>query len=153
MVLFNLAFVSECNGKVTEDLLASIKKQAVRNNTASNITGLLLTSHGRFMEFLEGDISALTALYARVCADKRHRNVKCILFAPCKERLYPDWALGVYDLDRHVPDASIVEIQQFLSHVKNLSYIDVVRTFDLFSSGMISAQQAAQSTTQALATC
>ncbi len=46
---------------------------------------------------LEGSKSALTALMARIAADKRHRNIRMVIEGPVKRRVFPRWGMVVRD--------------------------------------------------------
>ena len=99
MRLFQLVYISKSDTPADTDVLEAIRKSAVRNNSANNITGLLLHSHGHFMQILEGHCTNVAATFDRICEDSRHAEIQCVYFAPTRERIYPDWNMGVYDLN------------------------------------------------------
>lgn len=45
-----------------------------RNNQAAGITGALCLSNGIFLQQLEGDRTAVNALYHRILKDSRHKD-------------------------------------------------------------------------------
>jgi len=136
--LFHLAFVSKSCVPITSEMLEGMQKVSERNNSAVGITGLTLTSCGHFMEILEGDAAALASLYSTICKDRRHTNVRCVLFAPAAKRLYPEWALGVYDLDAadrsndERIEAEIANLHRLLNSGDVVKYSDIVGAFATF---------------------
>lgn len=47
---------------------------SARNNQAAGITGALCLSNGIFLQQLEGDRTAVNALYHRILKDSRHKD-------------------------------------------------------------------------------
>lgn len=81
-----------------ENLLALLKTCRV-NNGIKNITGILLYSHGTFFQVLEGDESAVDAIFESIKKDKRHTNVTLIEKLPITERMFPYWSMGFDKLE------------------------------------------------------
>ena len=67
------------------------------------ITGVLCLSGGIFLQVLEGGRAAVSALYNRIAADPRHRDVCLLSFAEIGERHFAGWAMGQVNLGRLNP--------------------------------------------------
>ena len=80
-------------------MLAGILVQARRNNRRDAITGALLCRHDLYLQLIEGDASAIDALYARIVADDRHCDVRLLLTNTVDDRLFPEWEM----LDDEMP--------------------------------------------------
>ncbi len=89
--VFQLIYVSTARGAMGEDTLAHLLAQSRWNNAQRNITGLLIYAGGNFIQALEGDERIVRDLYAKICRDARHDNVRRVLtnHAPCRD--FPDW--------------------------------------------------------------
>lgn len=71
------------------------------NNAMTGITGLLLHISGGFLHMLEGEERTLRELYARIGADRRHRDLHLLLDREAGGRSFPGWSLG---FERPAPD-------------------------------------------------
>ena len=73
--------------------LSDVMAVSVRNNGRRRITGALALHAGVFVQVLEGDPEALTALMADIEADGRHRNVRVLARWPIQAQLFLGWAM------------------------------------------------------------
>lgn len=83
------------------DELLAIQDVSIRNNARNNITGILLYTEGRFVQFLEGEQSAVRELYETIRQDDRHKQVRLLYHRPAGERLFEQWHLAMLDLELH----------------------------------------------------
>lgn len=86
---------------VSNDTLADLERKAGKSNAERGITGLLVLAGNVFVQALEGDPVEVTALFARIVADSRHKQVELVSFEGRVDRLFSDWAMrlvDVYDL-------------------------------------------------------
>ena len=97
--LTQLIYVSDAKVAMTAGAVESIVRNCRRNNEERNITGLLIYSGGHFIQLLEGHEPVLANLFAKISGDARHHNVERLLFAVATERLFPDWRMGLLNLD------------------------------------------------------
>ena len=74
-------------------MLAGILSAARRNNPRDGITGALICRHDVYLQLIEGPADAIDALYARICADDRHTDVRLLLSEDMGERIFPAWAM------------------------------------------------------------
>lgn len=85
-----------CDEKEIEKILDSCKK----NNPQRNITGILLHSDKRFIQYIEGTKDEVLALYELIKDDPRHTSVNQRNFEPIAERIFPSWEMGYKDVDK-----------------------------------------------------
>lgn len=81
--------------------LGEILASARRNNRANNITGLLMFNGKRFLQVLEGSPDAISATYARISRDARHRAPVLLARKPINRREFGDWSMGYRDAADH----------------------------------------------------
>lgn len=85
------------------ETVASIVRQSKAHNGAAGITGLLCHSDGVFLQVLEGGRNAVSAIYNRIAADPRHRDVVLLHYAEIGERRFSGWSMGQVNLGRLNP--------------------------------------------------
>lgn len=87
-MLYRLIYVSDAVGVAGESVLvlADILGASDHNNRRSQVTGLLVSHGGRFLQVLEGARADVDRLMARLAADPRHRNIRVLKDSPIPER-------------------------------------------------------------------
>lgn len=92
----NLLYVSIRSPKCTDKEIKRILEESERNNPEKEITGVLLYTSNRFVQFLEGTYDSIKKLYDKIRQDDRHRNVMLISLKKnaSDERVFPGWAMG-----------------------------------------------------------
>jgi hypothetical protein len=99
-MLKRIKYVSRMTNPLSHDELRVIREQSTRNNMASGITGVLMTSGGLFFQVIEGPVKAVDALWKTISDDARHRDVLLIsIDENVRDRLFPDWAMETISLD------------------------------------------------------
>ena len=73
--------------------VSRIVSTSVRNNARRRLTGALALQGGIFIQVLEGDPDALTAVMEIIEADARHRNVRTLARWPVQAQLFVGWAM------------------------------------------------------------
>jgi len=95
-----IKYVSRYAEGTTAKDIEGIAAQSADNNTKLGITGILLTGGGLFFQILEGPAEAVDAVYSKIVADMRNREVLLLgVQADAPHRLFPDWAMKRVDLD------------------------------------------------------
>ena len=89
-----MLYVSRAVGPQTTTVSASVLSTAREHNRANGITGVLCQGQGLYLQILEGERSAVNALYARIVADRRHRDVEMLHLEEITRRRYPDWSMA-----------------------------------------------------------
>ena len=102
-MLVRLLYASRAAEPVTPELLGAILRRSRQNDQASGITGLLCLSGGSFLQVLEGGRAQVSALYNRIAADARHRDVVLLSYEEISERRFAGWAMGMIELSRLNP--------------------------------------------------
>jgi hypothetical protein len=92
-------YTSTATRHLTDDDLAELLRQCVRNNERAGLTGLLLHRDGRFMQVLEGPDEAVEAVFAVIAADERHTVVRQLLDESIAARQFPAWSMGFRTVD------------------------------------------------------
>lgn len=98
--IFQLVYVSRSQGVADDALLSAIRASATGFNPRHDITGVLLSGGGLFMQLLEGPFQTVTALLdGRIARDPRHSDLRVIHGGYAEERLFPSWSMGVFGLE------------------------------------------------------
>ncbi|MEO8014485.1 BLUF domain-containing protein [Polaromonas sp.] len=101
-MLIRLFYVSTALGPQTTTVTGSILKVAHAWNAQHGITGVLCQGQGVFLQVLEGERDAVTGLFERIAADRRHKNVEMVHRETITQRRYEKWAMAhvqLSDLD------------------------------------------------------
>jgi len=102
-----LIYLSKAVAPQTGSLADSILRQAHAWNTQNDITGVLCQGQGVFLQVLEGERGKVTALYARIHADPRHRDLELIHCESITERRYGNWSMAHVSLSDVDPQTKI----------------------------------------------
>lgn len=92
--MIQLLYVSQASPAFEEADLEKILQASVGNNHRRGVTGLLLYSHGVFMQVLEGSEYEVNAAFARIKADPRHRNIVELVRTSISNREFDRWSMG-----------------------------------------------------------
>lgn len=82
------------DGKMIAGLNA-IMDASNRNNQRDGITGALLFDTLWFVQILEGEREAVSAVVRRIMSDERHDAVTIMDARPASERLFGNWWMGL----------------------------------------------------------
>src|SRR5689334_5958390 len=93
-MLAHLAYVSVRKKNCTEEEIEKILASCQINNAPLDITGVLLYSENKFIQYVEGESTALMALYDKIKKDARHEKAVMISYSPIQARLFPSWQMG-----------------------------------------------------------
>jgi Sensors of blue-light using FAD len=94
MSLISVTYVSSARTLLSEQAIEDLLAVSRRNNTATDITGLLLYWDGNFLQYVEGPEQTVDTLLERIRLDPRHGDVIVLDRAPINERAFPDWRMG-----------------------------------------------------------
>lgn len=97
-MLIRMLYVSTAVGPITTTVTGTILRSAQAFNSDNGITGVLAQGQGVYLQVLEGRRAEVNALYARITADKRHKNVQLMAFEDITRRRYGAWAMAHVDL-------------------------------------------------------
>lgn len=99
-MLHRLVYASRANLPMQQHDLLKILDSARAHNVRTAITGMLVYANGDFLQVLEGEQIDIEALYARICADARHRNCRVLSDSEIQERIFSDWSMGFREIDK-----------------------------------------------------
>ncbi len=96
--LYRLVYTSFRKPECTDEEIDKILQACKKNNPAIDMTGVLLHSDKRFIQYIEGDKAQVESLFEHIKTDDRHASVNQRAFDPIDERLFPSWEMGYKDL-------------------------------------------------------
>jgi hypothetical protein len=96
--IYSTVYVSTATVRFSEDDVADLLATSRMNNSALDITGLLLVKDGQFMQALEGPEAAVRALMAKISADDRHTDFWTLAEEQRQIRQFPQWTMGYQGL-------------------------------------------------------
>lgn len=96
--LYRLVYTSFRKPECTDDEINNILSACNKNNPGRDVTGVLLHSENRFIQYMEGDKEELEKLFNHIKTDDRHTAVNKRNFETISERLFPSWEMGYRDL-------------------------------------------------------
>jgi Sensors of blue-light using FAD len=96
-MMIRMLYVSTAAGPVTTAVTGTILRSAQAHNAANGITGVLCQGQGLYLQVLEGERSAVEALYARIQLDKRHTQVEQRHLEEITRRRYGKWSMAHVD--------------------------------------------------------
>lgn len=100
--LYRLVYTSARKPNCTDEEIEKILNSCKRNNPGKNLTGVLLHSEKRFLQYLEGDKDELQQLYDLIHKDDRHAGVNRRDFTKIEERMFPRWSMSYEDLSKNI---------------------------------------------------
>jgi hypothetical protein len=107
-MLIRLIYVSKAVDPQSLALTDSILHKAHTWNTQNDVSGVLCVGQGVFLQVLEGDRAKVTGLYARISADRRHKDLELIHCQSITQRRYGAWSMARVDLSDVDPQTKIV---------------------------------------------
>lgn len=76
--------------RAVDDIVAT----SLPRNAGGAVTGALLFTGTRFVQFLEGPAPGVAAIRRSITADTRHRNIRTVMEGPWAQRRFADWSLA-----------------------------------------------------------
>jgi hypothetical protein len=113
----NTIYLSTALNLLNDEQLIDILNSSRENNLIRNVTGVLLYSDGTFIQVLEGDNGDVDAIFSKIEADRRHKNIFTLSNASINERNLPDWSMGfsTFKADK------VTELKGYLKSIDGLS--------------------------------
>jgi hypothetical protein len=90
--------------RIDSDTLGQIETISIRNNSALNITGVLMCSNALIYQVLEGETAAIDEIYEKILHDPRHYDIQCVAEEynlTEEDRQYPNWSMRVVNLQEY----------------------------------------------------
>lgn len=108
-----------------------IVEKSIPRNASLSVTGALLFTGSRFVQFLEGPADSVVAIRQNILADRRHHDIVTFLSGGRAERVFSNWSLAYAGPSLFVADK--VE-NMFHSGVKDTGeIIDLLEQFVMIS--------------------
>lgn len=92
-------------GQSFKSLIDEIGRDSATQNRQLGLSGVLYSSHGRFLQVLEGPKEALRQVFGAISCDPRHANVTVVEDRDVAIRLFPEWTLCC---GRFLSDAAVL---------------------------------------------
>jgi len=73
-------------------------------NKLSEITGVICSGEGIFLQVLEGERSAVNKLYVTICKDQRHTDIELLHYEEIKDRVFYAWSMD------YIPISTLYEM-------------------------------------------
>ena len=86
-----LVYVSREARPLSQEDLNNILAVSQRYNDANLVSGMLLYVEGRFFQVLEGPLSEVNKLYAKISQDSRHKESTIVAQGDLDKRFFKGW--------------------------------------------------------------
>ena len=97
--MYSLVYVSSARVPFSDEQLRALLEQSRRDNSVSDISGMLLYKGGNFMQLLEGEELRVTSLYGKIAKDPRHSGSMVLLKSHAPDRMFADWSMAFRNLN------------------------------------------------------
>jgi hypothetical protein len=89
-----LVYVSTAAHHLSEAEIGHLLDRARERNAKEQVTGVLLYSHGNFMQYLEGPRAGVARVYEHIVADRLHHGIIELVREPIAAREFSDWTMA-----------------------------------------------------------
>ena len=102
--------------------LPDIYRQSVARNTETHVSSVLFFKQGNFLQYMEGSENAITQLFDKIKADKRHKNIHVIELGQAPNRLFGHWKMHCINLDSVNDMDDIDDISPLLGYFETAQF-------------------------------
>lgn len=102
-MLKTICYLSTKAYDLSEEDITAIFEDSLGNNTAQDVTGILVYNQGNFLQVLEGEEGVVDTLFHKITKDERHKNIITVINSPLEDRLFSEFNLG-YSVLTNVDD-------------------------------------------------
>lgn len=114
MSVYQIVYISAEVAPFSDEDLKDLLTIARANNSAIDVSGMLVYHQGSFIQVLEGERAAVESVFAKIEQDNRHSNTTVLLKGDIEERAFESWAMG------YLPSRSLSDIPEgFHPFLKN----------------------------------
>ncbi len=92
--LIALLYLSTARDTLTDQDLSDILKVSRIKNQQADISGILCSGGGHFIQVLEGPQREVLKSYLRILDDPRHKECLLVGITPLKDRIFTGWSMG-----------------------------------------------------------
>jgi hypothetical protein len=113
--LYSLVYTSTASRPLAKSDLEYILMNARKRNLEEQVTGLLLFTEGKFMQYLEGPQAGVLKIFDIIKKSSLHEEITEVSRQPLGSREYGDWSMAfLADVDAHsltrtVEDAPLID--------------------------------------------
>lgn len=108
-----------------------IVEKSIPRNAALDVTGALLFTGSRFVQFLEGPAESVVSIRQNILADRRHHDVVTFLSGSRAERVFSNWSLAYAGPSLFVADKVENLFHNGVRHTADI--IDLLEQFVIIS--------------------
>ena len=98
--MFCIGYLSSGTAEFGLNELSLLISVARKHNADRAVTGMLCFHDGNFLQFLEGDESAVEETFRIIGRDRRHSGIIELFNGAIQERLFPDWTMALVAFDQ-----------------------------------------------------
>ena len=91
---YYLVYISAAAKLYSPSHLDKILTVSRKNNTKSNISGILLCHDGSILQVLGGEKQTVTDLHHKIKKDERHRDIIWLVQGTSEDRNFGEWSMG-----------------------------------------------------------
>ena len=102
--------------------LIDIYRQAAARNTETHVSSVLFFKQGNFLHYMEGSENAITQLFDKIKADKRHKNIHVIEQGQAPNRLFGHWKMHCINLDNVNDMDDVDDISPLLGYFETAQF-------------------------------
>ncbi len=107
--IVSLIYCSEASEALQrEAAVTALLEQARTNNRASGVSGVICIDRSHVLQCIEGGRGVINALYRRLVADDRHRNVTLLDYRYVARRSFRSWSMGYVAAGRVSRDVNLM---------------------------------------------
>lgn len=99
--LHALVYVSTSTRSLSESELNHLLDRARTRNSQEGVTGVLLYSHGNFIQYLEGPEAGIEKVYAVIKADPQHHGIIELMRESIRSREFSDWSMAFRNISAY----------------------------------------------------
>ena len=105
--LYSLVYTSVASRPLAKSDLEGILAKARIRNQNEQVTGLLLFTEGKFMQYLEGPETGVFKIFDWIKKSSLHEEIVEVSSQPVEKREYGDWSMAfLADVDAHALPSS-----------------------------------------------
>jgi hypothetical protein len=127
--MHQLVYISTARTILGDEELRDILATSVRNNSAWDVTGLLVVGGNRYLQVLEGPTSAVLGTYDRIKSDDRHYACVVLRSLSISERAFGNWAMALENGVRPSSDGLVDTVHELTSRMSDRNLQAQFRSF------------------------
>ena len=102
-MLVRLLYVSKEIASQPSKFAESNLEKFRKSNHANDVTGILCSGDGIFLQVLEGERPVVNDMFYRIVADSRHRHVELLSMEEIQKRQFDQWSMALVHLNANDP--------------------------------------------------